>query len=93
MRGFARLPIAYTGGVLKGLASAVRFWWLGSAGHRLRPWRSEYLRWRVETFTGRPAATLALKDFAQLAWQERRQMGRFLLWAGDLNEQASGKKR
>ena len=93
MRGFARLPIAYTGDVLKALASAVRFWRLGSAGHRLRPWRSEYLRWRVETFTGKPAATLMFKDFAQLAWQERHQIRRFLLWAGELNEQASGKKR
>ena len=93
VRGFARSPNAYTGGVLKALASAVRFWWLGSAGHRLRPWRSEYMRWRVETFTGKPAATLRFRDFAQLAWTERRQMGRFLLWAGELNEQASENKR
>jgi len=51
------------------------------------------MRWRVETFTGKPAATLRFRDFAQLAWTERRQMGRFLLWAGELNEQASENKR
>jgi len=79
--------------VLKTLAGAVQFWWSGSAGHRLRPWRSEYLRWRVETFTGKPAATLTLGDFVQLGWQERRQMGRFLQWAGELKEQARETKR
>jgi len=80
------------GGVFKALVSAVRFWWVASAGNRLRPWRSEYLRWRVETFTGKPAKTLRLRDFIELAFSERRQMGRFLLWSGELNEQASEKK-
>ena len=80
------------GGVLKTLVSAVRFWWTASAGHRLRPWRSEYLRWRVETFTGKPAKTLRLRDFLALAFAERRQMGRFFQWSGELNEQASEKK-
>jgi hypothetical protein len=79
--------------VFKALVSAVRFWWMASAGHRLRPWRSEYLRWRVETFTGKPAKTLRLRDFLALAFSERRQMGRFFLWSSELNEQASGKKR
>ena len=46
---------------------AVRFWWKASAGHRLRPWKSPYLRWRVETFTGIPAETLRLRDFVG-AW-------------------------
>jgi hypothetical protein len=79
--------------VLKALVSAVRFWWRASAGHRLRPWRSEYLRWRMETYTGKPAGTLRLRDFVRLALSERRQMGRFLLWTGELKSLASGKKR
>ncbi len=79
--------------VLKALVSAVRFWWRASAGHRLRPWRSEYLRWRMETYTGKPAGTLRLRDFLRLAFGERRQMGRFLLWTGELKSLASGKKR
>ena len=74
------------------MVSAVRFWWTASAGNRLRPWRSEYLRWRVETFTGKPAKSLRLRDFIALAVSERRQMGRFFLWSGELNEQAIGKK-
>jgi hypothetical protein len=79
--------------VLKALVSAVRFWWMASAGHRLRPWRSEYLRWRVETYTGKPAKSLRLKDFVALAFAERRQMGRFFLWSGELNELASEKRK
>jgi hypothetical protein len=78
--------------VLKALVSAVRFWWMASAGHRLRPWRSPYLRWRVETYTGKPAATLRLKDFLQLIFSERHQMGRFFAWTGELHEQAVGKR-
>ncbi len=30
----------------------VRFIWNATRGHRLAPWRSEYLRWRVETYSG-----------------------------------------
>jgi hypothetical protein len=77
--------------VFKALVSALRFWWHASAGHRLRPWRSPYLRWRVETYTGKPAGTLRLRDFVRLAFSERRQMGRFFGWMGELNEQANGK--
>ena len=80
-------------GVLKALVSAVRFWWMASAGHRLRPWRSEYLRWRVETYTGKPAKTLRLRDFIALALADRRQMARFFVWSGELNDQARGPKR
>ena len=28
------------------------FLWRATRGHRLQPWRSPYLRWRVETYTG-----------------------------------------
>ena len=27
-------------------------------GHRLTPWRSEYLKWRIETYSGRKADTI-----------------------------------
>ncbi len=70
----------------------MRFWWRASAGHRLRPWRSEYVRWRMETYSGKPAGTLRMKDFVRLAWQERRQMGRFFVWTSELKSLAEGKK-
>ena len=95
MRMPSRYPLhsfAYTVFVIKALVNAVRFWWRASAGNRLRPWRSEYLRWRVETYTGKPAATLRLRDFLQLAWAERRQMARFFVWSSELKSQAAGRK-
>src|SRR5271165_4079522 len=30
----------------------LRFLWNATRGHRLAPWRSPYLRWRIETYTG-----------------------------------------
>lgn len=64
--------------------SAMHFLWTATAGNRLRPWRSPYLRWRVETYTGKPAGSLTLKDFLQLAISERRQLGRFSHWMGEM---------
>ena len=68
----------------------IRFLWNATRGHRLTPWRSEYLRWRVETYTGKPAETLRLRDFVRLLFSERRQMGRFLLWSGEMKGLADG---
>jgi hypothetical protein len=91
--GFARFDVTYTGEMIRGAFSAVLFWWKASAGNRLRPWRSEYLRWRLETYTGKPAGTLELRDFVNLAVTERRQLGKFLVWMGEVNDLANGKKR
>jgi len=78
--------------VLSAIVSAVRFWWRGCAGYRLTPWRSPYLRWRVETFTGKPAGTLRFGDFWALFVAERRQMGSYLRWLGELRELANERK-
>ncbi len=72
--------------MLFALRDALRFYWRASAGYRLCPWRSPYLRWRMETFTGRPAESLRLVDFLRLAFAERRQVGRFFRWVGELRE-------
>ena len=78
--------------MFSGLLSAVRFWWRASAGHRLRPWKSPYLRWRLETYSGKPAATLRLRDFWSLAIAERSQLFRFFRWVGSLERLAQGKR-
>ena len=44
------------------MLAAVRFLWNSTRGHRLTPWRSEYFKWRVETYSGMKAETL---DFAK----------------------------
>jgi hypothetical protein len=30
----------------------LRFFWNSTRGHRFAPWRSPYLRWRMETYSG-----------------------------------------
>jgi hypothetical protein len=71
------------------MTSGVRFLWTATRGHRLRPWRSEYLRWRVETFTGKSAEQVRLRDFFKLLYSERRQFIRFLRWLSELRSYAA----
>jgi VWFA-related protein len=59
---------------------AVRFLWNATKGHRLTPWRSEYLKWRIETYSGRKAETIDARYFWRFLWQEKAQLLRFLGW-------------
>ena len=74
------------------MVSAVRFLWTATAGSRWRPWRSEYLRWRMETYTGKPAGTLRLRDFVTLAIAERGQVVRFFGWLGAIERLVRGSR-
>jgi hypothetical protein len=60
----------------------LRFLWQASRGCRLRPWKSPYLRWRIETYWGIPADSIRARDFWRFLWRHRAEMLRFLLWAG-----------
>jgi hypothetical protein len=70
-----------------GITGAVRFVWNATRGNRLRPWRSDYLRWRIETYSGRKADTVTSGDFFRFLWQEKWQLLRFLHWAGTLDQE------
>jgi len=59
----------------------VRFLWRSTRGYRLRPWRSPYVRWRMETYWGIPASSIGFRDFVSFAWLHRSEMLRFLRWA------------
>ena len=59
----------------------LRFLWRATRGYRLRPWRSPYLRWRIETFSGMHADQIGFREFWQFVWQRRRDLLRFLEWA------------
>jgi hypothetical protein len=67
----------------------VRFLWTATRGHRLRPWRSDYLRWRLETFTGKHAEEVKAKDFWQFLGAERKQLFRFLGWLSEMRTYAN----
>ncbi|MGH9721934.1 MAG: hypothetical protein ACRD8O_17140 [Bryobacteraceae bacterium] len=55
--------------------------WRFSRGYRLAPWRSPYLRWRMETYWGLDAAEISFQDFWRFLWQRRQDLRRFLRWA------------
>ena len=58
------------------------FLWKATRGYRFRPWRSPYLRWRIETYWGTPAESVGFHEFCSFVWQRRRDLTRFLGWAG-----------
>jgi hypothetical protein len=62
------------------MLTAVRYCWIAAKGYRLRPWRSPYLRWRMETFFGAEAEPLGARRFFRLLWRERRRLREFLRW-------------
>src|ERR1700691_2513697 len=62
------------------LLNAIHYYWITAKGYRLRPWRSPYLRWRLETFFGPEAADLNAPQFFAHLWRERKRMRRFLAW-------------
>jgi len=70
------------------LLAALRFLWNATRGHRLTPWRSEYLRWRVETYSGQRAETLTAKKIFKFMWTSRWELLSFLAWTGRVDREA-----
>lgn len=66
----------------------IRFIWNATRGNRLTPWRSEYVRWRVETFSGMRAETLTAKSIFAFAWVSRWELLSYLLWTGRVQREA-----
>lgn len=62
------------------MLNALRYYWIIAKGYRLRPWASPYIRWRLETFFGKPATDLSMGKFVRLMWRERVRMEQFLEW-------------
>jgi hypothetical protein len=58
-----------------------RLLWQLTRGYRLRPWRSPYLRWRLETYWGLHAGQISFSDFWRFVWQHRRELWNYLRWA------------
>jgi hypothetical protein len=62
----------------------LRFLWNATQGHHLAPWRSPYLRWRIETYTGVKMHNMGFFEFLGFLWRERRELIRFLHWTADM---------
>jgi hypothetical protein len=74
------------------MGEELRFLWNATRGNRLRPWRSAYLRWRLETYSGQKAETVQARDFWNLFWKEKRQFFRFLRWTREMRDYSGSSK-
>ena len=68
------------------MVAGLRFLWNATRGHRLTPWRSEYLKWRIETYSGIKAETIDARIFWRFVWRQKQELMRFLLWTGDVRK-------
>jgi hypothetical protein len=66
----------------------LRFFWHATRGHRLAPWRSPYLRWRIHTYTGLRVDKLGVLEFWAFMWRERKELRRFLKWTAQMDRYA-----
>jgi hypothetical protein len=69
----------------------LRFIWDATRGNRLTPWRSEYLKWRIETYSGKKADSLRFRDIFHFVWASRWELLRFLVWTGELDREVHRK--
>jgi hypothetical protein len=65
----------------------LRFLWNATRGHRLAAWRSPYLRWRIETFSGARAETLTASGVLAFLWGTRWDILSFLGWTHQLERE------
>ncbi|MBV9086120.1 MAG: hypothetical protein JO187_14615 [Acidobacteria bacterium] len=75
------------------MLNVIRFLWNATRGHRFAPWRSPYLRWRIETYSGIKMNQIGFVEFWRFAWRERAELMRFLKWAAHMNRYARPKPR
>lgn len=72
--------------------NALRYYWITAKGYRLCPWKSPYIRWRLETFYGKEAADLDVRKFFALMWREHARMERFLEWVAERRQAQEERK-
>jgi hypothetical protein len=71
------------------MRAMLRFLLNATRGHRLDPWRSPFLRWRIETYCGIKMADVGFLEFWEFLWTERVQLWRFLKWTGEMQGHVS----
>src|ERR1700757_1042526 len=70
--------------MMLGMRYKIRFLWNATKGHRLAPWRSPYLLWRIETYTGVKMTQIGFLEFWEFMWRERRELWGFLKWTSEM---------
>jgi len=72
---------------------ALRFLWNATRGHHLAPWRSPYLRWRIETYCGVKMDKVGFLEFWGFLLRERHELMRFLKWTATMDAYARPKPK
>jgi len=75
------------------MRNILRFLWNSGRGHRFTPWRSPYLCWRIETYTGIKMQSIGFLEFFGFMWRERKELGRFLKWTAEMDRYARTKPK
>jgi hypothetical protein len=70
------------------LFAPIRFLWNATRGSRLTPWRSPYLRWRMETYSGMWAEKMTFGQIANFIWAWKGEFLKFLFWTGRVQKEA-----
>jgi len=83
----------YTGSKGSDVRAALRFIWNATRGHRLAPWRSEYFKWRIETYSGRRAETLKAGDVLSFVWANRWDLLGFLAWTNQIDRESRRREK
>ncbi len=73
------------------MLAPLRFLWNATRGNRLTPWRSAYLKWRIETYSGKKAESLRGRDVLGFVWNSRWELLDFLAWTGRLEREVHRK--
>ncbi len=79
---YAAAPVLF---IMHYMRTRLRFLWNATKGHRLAPWRSPYLLWRIETYTGVKMKEIGFVEFWEFMWRERHELWRFLRWTGEMD--------
>lgn len=67
--------------------TTLRILWRLTRGYRLCPWRSPYLRWRLETYWGLHADQIGFTQFFAFALRHWRELWRYVRWAARMEQQ------
>ena len=86
-------PRAFDAILITVMWQILRLLWNATRGHRLAPWRSPYLRWRIETYCGVKMSQVGFLEFWGFMWRERSEMLRYLKWTAQMERYARVKPK
>ncbi len=75
------------------MLNLIKFLWNSTRGYRLAPWRSPYLRWRIETYCGVKMDQIGFLEFWGFLFRQRHELVRYLNWTAQMDRYAREKPK